>query len=512
MTDLPPGWISGALSDFIRPNKDKVSPTNFPDLRFIGMDHVEAHTTRIIGSVPAGSMKSNTVRFSQNDVLYGRLRPYLNKVAQPQFDGLASAEFIVFSGNQAIDPAFLRFRLNARDFVNFASHLNEGDRPRVSFEQIGDFNVLVPPPDEQRRIAEKIEALFAEIDKGVESFQTAKSTLDLYRKSLLKSAFKGRLTEDWRARNPDKLETPDILFARAERERGEWHRIAIEKWTVEVETWQSEGAKGPKPRRPEIHKPITVLTPEELAVLPGIPQEWFYLRLSEIAAVNSGMSVSQSRKPKVPVIVPYLRVANVQRGFLDLREIKSMQIEKSQKASLELRQWDVLFNEGGDRDKLGRGWVWERQIPMCITQNHVFRASPFRQDLEWSKYISHWGNSFGRNYFEKGGKQTTNLASVNKTVLKALPVPYCSSYEHAEIVRILDARLEAAARLETDINTSLKYANALRQSILKQAFSGKLVPQDPNDEPAAVLLNRIKAGSVPKKRKRATPERKAAHR
>ena len=200
MTGLPAGWVSGPLSDFIRPRGEKVSPTDFPDLPFIGMDHVEAHTTRIVGSVPSSQMKSNASRFWQNDVLYGRLRPYLNKVAQPGFNGLASAEFIVFKGNELIRSDFLRYRLHAQDFVNFASHLNEGDRPRVNFEQIGSFDVLMPPPDEQRRIVEKIEPLFDEIERGVESLRIAKNTIHLYRQSLLKSAFEGRLTADWRDR------------------------------------------------------------------------------------------------------------------------------------------------------------------------------------------------------------------------------------------------------------------------------------------------------------------------
>ena len=493
MTELPKGWASGRLSDFIRPRSEKVPPSNFPDMPFIGMDHVEAHTTKIVGSVPAGRMKSAAARFFPGDVLYGRLRPYLNKVAQPRFDGLASAEFIIFSGNELIDPAFLRHRLNARDFVSFASHLNEGDRPRVNFDQIGNFNIFVPPLNEQQRIADKIEALFDEIDKGVENLRAAKATLDLYRKSLLKSAFQGRLTADWRARNPDKLESPESLRAQAEFERTEWHTVAIEKWNDEVEAWQSAGAKGPKPRRPEGYKSASPLTPDEYAALPPVPAEWVFLRLHDIAAVNSGISVSKARKLKVPVEVPYLRVANVQRGYLDLSEIKTMRIEMSQTSSLALRQWDILFNEGGDRDKLGRGWVWDCQIPNCVTQNHVFRASPFRHDLTWSKFISLWGNSFGREYFEKGGKQTTNLASINKTILKDLPVPFCSPAEQAEIVRILDCHLQAVAILEAEIDAARVRSESLRQSILKRAFAGQLVPQDPGDEPAATLLQKIAA-------------------
>ena len=124
MTELPRGWASGPLSDLVAPRREKVSPADFPELPFIGMDHVEPHTTKIVGSVPSRQMKSNASRFYKDDILYGRLRPYLNKVAQPKFDGLASAEFIVFKGNPLIEPGFLRYRLHAHDFVTFATHLN----------------------------------------------------------------------------------------------------------------------------------------------------------------------------------------------------------------------------------------------------------------------------------------------------------------------------------------------------------------------------------------------------
>lgn len=410
---------------------------------------------------------------------------------------------VVWPQYDAVDPKFLWWIFNDEDFWVRGGSGQPFVKTKASFEK----PLCLPPLNEQRRIVEKIEAMFGEIDKGVESLQTARAALGLYRQSLLKSAFEGRLTADWRALNADKLEAPDTLLERAEYERDNWHRTAFEEWSEVVEGWKAAGSKGPKPRRPEVYKQSDPLTAEELGLLPEIPEEWIFLRLNDIAAIGSGMSVSKSRKLDDPVEVPYLRVANVQRGFLDLDEIKTMEIERSQAEGLGLATWDVLFNEGGDRDKLGRGWVWENQIPNCITQNHVFRASPFRHDLTWSQFISHWGNSFGRDYFEKGGKQTTNLASINKTVLKALPVPYCSPAEQTEIVRLLDEKLEAAAVLEAEIDASLTRADALRQSILKKAFSGQLVPQDPNDEPASALLERIKTdrARLPTRTRRKAP-------
>lgn len=362
----------------------------------------------------------------------------------------------------------------------------------IEMPRLAAFDLPIAPANEQRRIVEKIEAMFDEIDKGVESLQAAKNTLGLYRQSLLKSAFEGNLTAGWRVKNSGMLDAPETLLSMLEEERDKWHEQEFERWRDDIAEWENEGSKGPKPRRPEAYKPSSELTDTERAVLPKLPTEWVYARLNDIAHVGSGMSLSRARKLENPIETPYLRVANVQRGRLNLAEMKTMPVERSQLKRLSLRTWDILFNEGGDRDKLGRGWIWEDQVKICITQNHVFRATPFRHDRSWSLFVSQWGNSYGRDYFEAGGKQTTNLASINKSVLKALPVPVCSPNEQAEIVRLLDEKLESANALETEIDAGLARAAALRQSILKKAFSGQLVSQDPTDEPASKLLARIK--------------------
>src|SRR5450759_1850301 len=116
--NLPNGWGADKLVSVIQPRGDKVLPSAFPHYKFIGMDHVQSQSTKIIGFLPASELKSNAARFFAGDVLYGRLRLYLNKVIQPNFDGLASAEFIVFPSNELIRTSFLKYRLNAADFVS----------------------------------------------------------------------------------------------------------------------------------------------------------------------------------------------------------------------------------------------------------------------------------------------------------------------------------------------------------------------------------------------------------
>ena len=481
------------IGEALTPRNEKVTPADYPELPYIGLANIEAHSMRLLSTKPAASMKSFAKRFYLGDVLYSRLRPYLNKVWPSDRNGICSSEFIVIPGNQFVDPNFLALRLNAMDFVSFANSLNAGDRPRVDFVDISSFYFPPFSLSHQRRIVAKIEELFSELDTGVENLKKASRQLAVYRQSVLQHAFEGKLTMQWRKENKDKLGTREQSLAHIKRERSACYEQQLKEWKAAVAKWEEGGKSGIRPSKPAGFKSQVPIELSELTELPAIPQLWQYVRLSEIALIGSGMSVSKSRKLTNPFQVPYLSVANVQRGELDLSTVKTMEIEHAQLPRLALRRWDVLFNEGGDRDKLGRGWVWEAQIEPCITQNHVFRASPFFESHSHSKWISHWGNTFGQLYFEAQGKQTTNLASINKTVLSRFPIPVPPVAEQEEIIRRLESQLAIVDHLDREVTSSLGQLGALRQSILKKAFSGQLVSQDPHDEPASVLLDRIRA-------------------
>ena len=387
---------------------------------------------------------------------------------------------------------FLRSRAAQDKIDRMKTGINDSGL-NLTHSRFSELDVPLAPKNEQERICRKVEELFSELDRGIESLKIAHRQLEVFRQSVLKHAFEGKLTAQWREENKDKLEKPEQLLARIKQESATHHEQQLQEWTAAVREWEVKGKLGRQPTRPSKVKQPVEIVPEELAPLPNIPTSWCFVRLCEVAQVGSGMSVSAARKLEDPVEVPYLRVANVQRGFLDLSEIKYMSIERSQLAILQLKEWDVLFNEGGDRDKLGRGWIWQSEIAPCITQNHVFKASPYLTSESNSKLLSHWGNTFGQGYFEKTGKQTTNLASINKTVVSEFPVPLIPSEEQEEICKQIDRIMTILDAQEQEISIALGRADLLRQAILRRAFSGELVPQDPNDEPASVLLDRIKA-------------------
>ena len=226
--------------------------------------------------------------------------------------------------------------------------------------------------------------------------------------------------------------------------------------------------------------------------------DWTWTVLGEIAALKGGITKDSKREANPDFVeYPYLRVANVQRGFLDLSEVTTIRADRDKAEKLVLQPGDILFTEGGDRDKLGRGWVWEGQIENCIHQNHVFRARLTNGDFD-SRFISMHANTWGQQWFETHGKQTTNLASINLTTLKSFPVPAPPPDEQRAVVNELQSVMRSQDRLQADLDRAERCSQTLRRAVLSSAFSGELTPQDPNDEPASVLLERIAASRTAK--------------
>ncbi|MCB9779849.1 MAG: restriction endonuclease subunit S [Alphaproteobacteria bacterium] len=182
------------------------------------------------------------------------------------------------------------------------------------------------------------------------------------------------------------------------------------------------------------------------------PSGWSWVRFEDICTIGSGVTKGRKLAGRQVREFPYLRVANVQAGALNLEVIKSIAIPPEEYDGYSLVEGDVLLTEGGDWDKLGRSAIWHEEIPLCIHQNHVFRARSVRRADVLPRWMSMFTNSpMGRDYFQSCSKQTTNLASINKTQLRACPFPVPPSAEQRRIVARVDELTGLLDRLEASL-------------------------------------------------------------
>lgn len=219
-------------------------------------------------------------------------------------------------------------------------------------------------------------------------------------------------------------------------------------------------------------------------------ESWEKHLLSTVSSLQTGLMKGKKYTGKT-VELPYLRVANVQDGFLRLDEIKKIDVEENAISRYSLAVGDVLFTEGGDFDKLGRGTVWEGQIKNCLHQNHIFVVRPNPEVLNPYFLSYQAGSRYGKAYFLSCSKQTTNLASINSTQLKNFPVLIPSMMEQEVIIRLLDSSLEKEQQTKNIAESVLDQIDLMKKSILARAFRGELGTNDPSEESAVELLKQL---------------------
>jgi type I restriction enzyme S subunit len=398
--------------------------------------------------VPA-SLVSDDQLLRAGDILFAMSsgsRHLVGKSARVNED--IDAGFGAFCGvlrpSPEVSSQFLFRVFQTRKFRNAISEVSKGSNiNNLKREHLLDYEIPLPPLAEQKRIVAKIEELFSELEAGEESLRVARRQLGVYRQSLLKQAFEGKLTAQWRTQNRDKL-----------------------------------------------GKPLTAST--KLDVEPGpLPPGWIWQTVQEVADVTGGLT-KNSKRDSLPQRIPYLRVANVYSNELRLDEIKDIGVTAAEADKVRLVKGDLLIVEGnGSLDQIGRVAAWNGSISDCGHQNHLIRAR-CHPNAHYTFVLRFLLSPHGRDVIEKQAASTSGLHTLSVSKVQRLPVPLCSLPEQQEIVRLLDEQFEVIERNERELDAALKRSEALRQAILKKAFTGRLVPQSPADEPASTLIARLR--------------------
>ena len=434
MSDLPPGWEWATLGEIVEVLDYLRVPVNARERAKRRGRTPYYGATGQVGWIDEPIFNEELVLLGEDGAPFlDTSRPKAYRISGPSW---VNNHAHVLRAATGLSASYLVNYLNSFDYRDAVTGTT---RLKLTKAKASQISVALAPEEEQRRIADVLERHLA-------SVQAASCALELARRRL--EGLERRIIEN-------------LVRPRTTNPTSECHE------------------QGPSPS--EVRD----------GFLPKLPERWRWMRLHEVAEVVGGVTkdtVKQS-DPTVP-LAPYLRVANVQRGRLDLREVAEIRVPAARAEKLRLLPGDVLLNEGGDRDKLGRGWVWEGQIENCIHQNHVFRAR-IRDGVLHPKLLALHANSFG-HWFEANGKQSVNLASISLRTIKQLPVPVPPAEEQEAIVGYIEARLAETARLRDALRTAEALAAELRRSVLADAFAGRLVPQDPGDEPASVLLQKIR--------------------
>jgi type I restriction enzyme S subunit len=400
------------------------------------LEHIESRKNRLVGIGIASDTTSTKTRFRAGDVLYGKLRPYLNKVVSPEFDGVCSTDILVFPQSNAIVSSLLLRFLSQAPVVEFAAANASGiNLPRVSFETLAGIPLPLPPIAEQKRIVASVDQLQARSRATRAVLDLIPPLLEQFRQSVLAAAFRGDLTADWR--NLERAENMRHIELGADSLPSGWQNCLIGELT-------DSSFYGPRFGADEY-------------CADGIPT----IRTTDMGRTGR----------IVPAAPPRVRITD----------------EKLEKQ--ELRDGDLLITRTGS---IGRCAVFDATYGRALPSAYLIRFRLHRQKV-LPRYLLYFLLSpVGQRYMGAGATAVTQ-PNINARTISAISVPLPRLDEQQEIVRLVELALIRIGAVEETASLLASDVDLLNQSILAKAFRGELVPQDPSDEPASVLLERIRA-------------------
>ena len=463
---IPRGWQRVALGDVADLGTGHTPSRHHPEywdggVPWIGIRDAGAHHGRVIvdtmQTVSDLGLANSAARLLPKDTVCLSRTASVGYVVKMGREMATSQDFVTWSCLEPLDPDYLVNALLAegqdiRRFGEGSTHTT------IYFPEVKAFHIDLPPKPEQRRIVTKLDTLTAHVVRARAELQRATVLAENLRANVVVAAFRGELSARWRETNSSTI-------------------VASLK-----ETDSAYAQVAGSPRR----KPILSIDWKPNS---SIPKSWRWASVDEVVAlVQYGTSAKTSDDQGG---VPVLRMGNIQRGTLDWSKLKYLPAAHGEFPSLFLADGDVLFNRTNSLELVGKSAVYQgRPEPASFASYLIrLRCSAVRPDL-LARYLN---SPIGRSWVGRFASQQVGQANVNGTKLRALGIPLPPMAEQVEISRLLDTAFARADRLEAEAARASALLDRLESAILAKAFRGELVPQDPNDEPASVLLDRIRA-------------------
>jgi type I restriction enzyme S subunit len=480
--ELPDGWVWAELQEIVEFGSEQVLPFEWPErlFNYLALENIEPGTARIIDFSPVlgSEIKSNKYRFTTEHVLYGKLRPYLRKAIAPDFEGISATDLLPLKPlSESINRHFLVWWLLSPQVLSYAvSHQTGVKMPRLRTDDLERMPIALAPTDEQRRIAEKIEALFEQSRTAREALDAIPALLRQFRQAVLAAAFRGELS----TRDPNDEPASALL-----------ERILAER----RRHWEDDlRAKGKDPRRYTYPEPI----PPNTSDLPELPEGWCYTFLQPLLSlkrrgIKTGPFGSLLKKDEHrPEGIPVFGIENIGvMRFVPGSKIYITQEKAEQLSEYDAQPGDVLISRSGT---VGEVCV----VPSGLGEARI-STNLMRVVLEPDGMLPAFfclvfnGSQFVLDQIVELCKGSTR-EFLNQEILLSIIFPLPPLPEQQRIVSRVQLLFAQADIVEVAAELARHRLDRLDQSILARAFRGELVPQDPDDEPASVLLERIHAG------------------
>ncbi len=339
--------------------------------------------------------------------------------------------------------------------------------PHVDPDLLWNYAFPIPPNLEtQQAIVNKIESLFDEIDEGIGRLKTAARQIQQYRQSLLKNAFNGELTKEWRSKHADALLSENELLAQIQTAREERHAQQLADWQTAVSQWEQNGKEGKKPSKPKA--PTQAVKFEENFA--DLPRGWGVIRFENICdLIRNGISV----KPEGESGIKILRISAVRPFQLNLDDYRFLNTDDV--GDFVLNNGDLLFTRyNGTRNFVGVCAEFKSD-EKYVYPDKLIRAVVNSTKINSTFLMYGFNTGISRKFIESRIRTTAGQSGISGTDIKAIPVVICSPAEQTQIVAILESKLTACDQLAAELSNQLKQAELLKQAVLKAAFSGNLL-------------------------------------
>lgn len=466
---LPDGWVETNLGEILLRISNgyscdqNVEPSPFPVSRIETIANGDINFEKVKYCTRPSESDLSKYKINPGDILFSHINSdaHLGKSAIFNSNKLLihGINTLLLRTSFNIDSWFLSFYLKyikaKGRFLQIAQRaVNQSS---INQQRLKNIEIPLPPLNEQRRIVAKLEALFSEVDAAVAQLQAVKQQLTVYRQAVLQAAFAGKLTAAWRAQQPQLPTAAELL--------------------ADIHTQRAAQAQATGKKL----KPVAPLTTAELAELPELPEGWAWVRFGQANSVLSNLV-----NPLHYLNMPHIAPDNVEKFTGKLLEFKSIGEDKVISPKHLFKPGLIIYSK--IRPNLGK-------VTICNFDG-LCSADMYPIEAAYSnRYTFHF--MLSKFFIDKSSniESRTILPKINKEALDLIHFPICSETEQHQIVLEIESRLSVADKLAEAVETSLRQAEVLRQSLLHRAFQGQLVPQDPTDEPASALLARMRAAA-----------------